>query len=127
MRSSDELGVLADTFNSMVDNLKKAYTEIKSSNEELNGLKNNLEVLIDERTKELKKSNIELNIALSEVSTLKGLLPICSSCKKIRDDNGYWNQIENYISTRSQAEFTHSICPGCAKKLYPDIYNKKPV
>ena len=112
---SDEFGVLADTFNSMVSNLKKAHTEITSANAELSGFKNNLEILVEERTK-------DLNNALSEVNNLKGLLPICSSCKNIRDDNGYWSQIEKYISTHSQAEFTHSICPSCAKKLYPDMY-----
>jgi len=59
--------------------------------------------------------------ALAEVKTLSGLLPICSSCKKIRDDKGYWNKIEEYIHKHSEAQFSHSICPGCAKKLYPDL------
>jgi PAS domain S-box-containing protein len=63
----------------------------------------------------------ELEKALSEVKALSGLLPICSSCKKIRDDMGYWNQIESYIHKHSEAQFSHSICPECAKKLYPDI------
>lgn len=62
-----------------------------------------------------------LEKALSEVKALSGLLPICASCKKIRDDKGYWNQIESYISKHSEAQFSHGICPGCAKKLYPDI------
>ena len=57
----------------------------------------------------------------SEVKTLGGFLPICSSCKKIRDDNGYWNQIERYIGDHSEAEFSHGICPDCARKLYPDL------
>lgn len=57
----------------------------------------------------------------SEVKTLRGLLPICSSCKKIRDDNGYWNQIERYIDDHSEAKFSHDICPDCARKLYPDL------
>jgi hypothetical protein len=56
-----------------------------------------------------------------ENQTLKGFLPICASCKKIRDDQGYWNQIESYIKKHSQAEFSHSICPDCAEKLYPGI------
>jgi hypothetical protein len=60
----------------------------------------------------------ELQKALSEIKTLSGLLPICSSCKKIRDDKGYWNQIELYIRDRSEAEFSHGICPPCAEKLY---------
>jgi hypothetical protein len=58
---------------------------------------------------------------VKENKTLKGFLPICASCKKIRDDQGYWNQIESYIKARSQAEFSHSICPDCAEKLYPGI------
>ncbi len=60
----------------------------------------------------------ELKSALEKVKTLSGFLPICASCKKIRDDKGYWNQIEKYISTHSQAEFTHSICPDCMAELY---------
>ncbi len=70
----------------------------------------------------------ELQKALQEIKTLHGLIPICASCKKIRDDQGYWNQIEKYISERSEAEFSHSICPECTKKLYPDLadeLNKK--
>lgn len=63
----------------------------------------------------------ELQTALSEVKTLRGLIPICATCKKIRDDKGYWKQIESYIREHSDAEFSHSICPHCAKKLYPDL------
>jgi HAMP domain-containing protein len=63
----------------------------------------------------------ELQQALSEVRTLTGLLPICSHCKKIRDDKGYWNSIESYIHEHSEAEFSHSICRECAEKLYPDM------
>lgn len=61
----------------------------------------------------------ELEEALSDVKTLSGLLPICSHCKGIRDDQGYWKQIEIYISEHSTANFTHSICPDCVKKFYP--------
>lgn len=63
----------------------------------------------------------ELREALSEVKKLSGLLPICVSCKKIRDDKGYWNQIESFIRDRSEADFSHSICPDCAKKLYQGL------
>jgi PAS domain S-box-containing protein len=63
----------------------------------------------------------ELQKALGDVKRLSGFLPICSSCKKIRDDEGYWNQIEAYIRDHSEAEFSHSICPDCAKKLYPEL------
>lgn len=63
----------------------------------------------------------QLQEALAKVKTLSGLLPICASCKKIRDDNGYWNQIEAYIRDHSEAEFTHSLCPECAKKLRSEL------
>ena len=74
---------------------------------------------------EREKLISELKEALAKVRTLSGLLPICSSCKKIRDDKGYWKQIESYLSDHSEAEFSHGICPECAKKLYPefDIYS----
>jgi PAS domain S-box-containing protein len=65
----------------------------------------------------------ELTDALTNIKTLRGLLPICSSCKKIRDDHGYWNQIESYIKTHSEADFTHGICPDCIERLYGDLYN----
>lgn len=58
---------------------------------------------------------------VSEIKRLRGLLPICSSCKKIKDDAGYWNQIEVYICEHSEAEFTHGICPDCLKRLYPEF------
>ena len=59
--------------------------------------------------------------ALSEIRVLRGFLPICASCKKIRDDQGYWNQIESYIRDHSEAEFSHSVCPDCCNRLYPEI------
>lgn len=65
---------------------------------------------------------LELRQALSEIKTLSGLLPICASCKKIRDDNGYWEQVESYVGKHSDAQFSHSICPECIKKLYPEYY-----
>jgi PAS domain S-box-containing protein len=74
--------------------------------------------------KEREKLISELREALAGIRTLKGLLPICSSCKKVRDDKGYWNQIEAYVSEHSEAEFTHGICPECAQKLYPGYYEK---
>jgi len=63
--------------------------------------------------------------AQSEIKTLSGLLPICASCKKIRNDDGYWEQIESYIRQHSEAEFSHGICPDCARKLYPEYYQEK--
>ena len=64
----------------------------------------------------------ELLGALDKVKTLSGLLPICSHCKKIRDDKGHWNQIEAYLRDHSEANFSHGLCPDCAKKLYPEFY-----
>jgi len=66
----------------------------------------------------------ELKQALSEVKTLRGFLPICANCKKIRDDRGYWNRIEAYIEEHSDAQFSHGICPECARKLYPAYYKE---
>ena len=79
---------------------------------------------ITERTRlEEEKSNlvIELQDALAKVKQLSGFIPICASCKKIRDDEGYWSQVETYISKHSEALFSHGICPDCMRKLYPDF------
>ncbi|MFC1743154.1 hypothetical protein ACFL35_04105 [Candidatus Riflebacteria bacterium] len=78
------------------------------------------------REKEKEELIAELQEALSKIKTLKGLLPICATCKKIRRDEGYWEQIEVYIREHSEADFTHSVCPPCAKELYGiDIIEKK--
>jgi hypothetical protein len=70
---------------------------------------------------DIRRTQKKLQEAEDEIKTLKGIIPICSSCKNIRDDKGYWNQIECYIIKHSDADFTHSICPKCAKELYPDL------
>ena len=77
--------------------------------------------------KRLEEQNAELQDALTKIKTLKGLLPICANCKKIRDDRGYWNQIEAYIEQHSEALFSHGLCPECLEKLYADQewYQKK--
>ena len=71
--------------------------------------------------KDRDKLIVDLQKSLSEVKTLREFLPICSHCRKIRDDKGYWNQIESYIQEHSETEFSHGICPECAKKHFPDI------
>ncbi|HIJ77889.1 MAG: hypothetical protein OEY01_01100 [Desulfobulbaceae bacterium] len=86
---------------------RKVHIEIQRHREQL-------EAMVRERTQELQK-------AQAEVKILSGFLPICSSCKKIRDDQGYWSQIEEYIRDHSEAEFTHSICPDCVNRLYPGL------
>jgi len=125
----------------------RAYSShLKMINDELVIHKTRLEGLVDDRTSELSKAyekiqnelrakevvegvlreeKRKLEDALSEVKALSGLLPICASCKKIRDDSGYWNQIEKYISEHSEATFSHGLCPDCAKKLYPEIIDKE--
>jgi len=67
----------------------------------------------------------ELQEALASVKTLSGMLPICASCKKIRDDAGYWTQVEAYLMKHTDAHFSHGLCPDCAEKLYPEIFRKK--
>lgn len=71
-------------------------------------------------SRELRKKNRELQDARDKVRTLSGLLPICSYCKKIRDDKGYWDTVEGYISSKSDASFSHGICPCCLKKNFPE-------
>jgi hypothetical protein len=68
----------------------------------------------------------DLQDALANVKSLSGLLPICAGCKKIRDDQGYWNQVESYIQKHSDARFSHSMCPDCMKKWYPDLVKDSP-
>ena len=74
---------------------------------------------------EREKLIADLQEALAKIKTLKGLLPICSFCKKIRDDQGYWKQMEVYVRDHSNADFSHSICPECARKHYPHLYKEK--
>jgi DNA-binding response OmpR family regulator len=74
------------------------------------------------RELELRRSNEELQMALKEVKVLRGLIPICASCKKIRNDGGFWQQLEEYLSEHSEAEFSHGLCQPCIKKLYPGVY-----
>ena len=75
-----------------------------------------------EREAELCRINEDLQRALREVKVLRGLIPICASCKKIRNDGGFWQQLEEYIGEHSEAEFSHGLCQPCLKKLYPGVY-----
>lgn len=93
-----------------------------ASNTALRQLNSELEQRVHERTADLQTANTSLQEALVNIKTLRGLLPICAACKKIRDDAGYWNQIESYISARSEAQFSHGICPECTVRLYPELF-----
>jgi|GEM_PF-6537853 len=128
-----ENDLLLTAFGSLILQATDALTTI-SYLEELQQHRENLESQIKERTRELERSNSilldeiterkktenRLKNALNEIDTLEGIFPICSNCKSVRDDNGNWKNIEQYISKHSKAEFSHSLCPTCLKKLYPE-------
>jgi hypothetical protein len=82
---------------------------------------------LSDKINELQKKQKELQIAYDEIRKLEGIIPICTKCKKIRDSDGYWNQVESYIEQHSEAQFSHGICEQCAKELYGDDkwYQKK--
>jgi len=84
--------------------------------------------ITDRRAAEKERERLvaDLQNAVSEIRTLRGLLPICSSCKRVRDDSGYWSQIETYIGKHADVRFSHGLCPDCAKKLYPEVFDKEP-
>ncbi len=79
---------------------------------------------LQEQNGELARLNGELAETLEKIKVLEGILPICSFCKKIRDDKGYWSQVESYITRHSKAMFSHSVCPECARDNYPEIFHK---
>ncbi|MGD2080201.1 MAG: PAS domain-containing protein [Nitrospirota bacterium] len=92
-------------------------TQRKESERELERHRYRLEELVEARTAALTLANRELQDALSKIRALKGLIPICAWCKKVRDDQGYWNLLETYIKDHSDADFTHGICPECLVRL----------
>jgi len=84
---------------------------------------------VTERRKiELEREKLigELRDAIADIRTLRGLLPICASCKKIRGDGGYWQNLEQYVTAHSEAQFSHGLCPDCMKKLYPEFIDQDP-
>jgi len=87
-------------------------------------LKRRSEDALNVKNVELSKTNAALQETLEKVKTLQGMLPICASCKKVRDDGGYWNQIETYLQEHTDATFTHGLCPDCREKLYPELMRK---
>jgi hypothetical protein len=101
----------------LIAQLKSEIAERQLIEEDLRKARDFLEERVAERTAELQQ-------AMDKVKVLRGLLPICSSCKKIRDDQGYWTQLETYIHRHSEAEFTHGLCPNCAEALFQDYIEK---
>jgi hypothetical protein len=97
------------------------FRAMASSRDELRGMNEKLSSLSAEQTTLI----VKLQDALAKIKTLRGLLPICASCKKIRDDKGYWSQIEVYVRDHSDAEFSHGLCPGCAQKYYDQLAHMK--
>ena len=114
-------GLIASIILFLIWHNKVLKSKVRQKTKELKEFNTNLEAIVIERTKELSEVNEQLKNSLQEVKKLSGFLPICASCKKIRDDKGYWNQIEEYITTHSEAQFSHSICHECAKKIYPEL------
>jgi hypothetical protein len=100
------------------EELQREITKRKQIEEELRNYEEQLEEMVDQRTRELQ-------LAVANVKMLTGMLPICASCKNIRDDEGYWHQVEVYIRSHSEVEFSHGICPECTTKLYPNLVLKQ--
>jgi methyl-accepting chemotaxis protein len=109
--SKDEIGELARKFKQMAKNLSTITVSRDRLIEEIN----------ERKKAEVEREKVinELQQALAEIKTLRGIVPICSFCKQIRDDKGYWNQVESYIREHTEAEFSHGICPKCMAKHYP--------
>lgn len=113
-KGQNEIKILEQAFNEMLLKLLANRNDIQAFNQ-------TLELNVQERTLQLSKKNEELQQALEEVRTLRGILPICSFCKKIRNDDGYYEQIESYIHKHSEVDFSHTVCPACLKEHYPDF------
>jgi len=113
--AKDEIGQLSGAFDKMTADLKKSVVSINELNKEI-GERKRIE-------QEREKLISELTEALNKVKQLNGMLPICANCKKIRNDDGYWQQVEAYISENADVEFSHGICPDCVKELYPEYYD----
>lgn len=106
LRTHDEFDDLVSAFNTMGEDLGTARRENERVLDELRASRDHLTASVDERTRDLQATRERLQM-------LRGLLPICSSCKKIRDDKGYWQQVEQFVETYTEARFTHGVCPDC--------------
>jgi HAMP domain-containing protein len=118
MRTFDEFDDLIEAFNAMSEELSQARGQADQAMVQLRDARDHLEARVKDRTQALET-------ALEKVQVLSGLLPICCSCKKIRNDQGYWQQVEQFVSMHTGARFSHSFCPECGLKFYGDILSKK--
>ena len=116
-----ELSELTKAFNQMSRELRSERDELESRVIERTDKLNDLNLQLTKEVHNHKKTIDELELTLKEVKTLSGLLPICSHCKNIRNDKGYWQRVESYIGEHSEAKFSHGICPDCLKKYYPEF------
>lgn len=116
IETNDEFGNLADSFNKMAQNLRNTMAS-----------KDELSHEIEQRKlAELEKEKLigKLQDTLAEIKTLRGILPLCSFCKKVRNDKGYWEQVDIYLQKYSEANISHGVCPECAEKYYAEEYAK---
>lgn len=114
----------------------KNHLELKRQRDLLNSRAEELQILNSELAREVQERRSvqisneqlisELRKANAEVKTLSGLLPVCASCKQVRDDQGYWSQLETYLKKHTEISFSHGLCLDCAHKLYPEYYDKTP-
>jgi HAMP domain-containing protein len=139
-RTGDELDQLVESFNTMSRQLHETRLTQQAAELALRRSRDELEVRVTERTRELTAANAQLRNeiaerqrleesqrqtvdalqkALGNVRVLTGLLPICAQCKKIRNDQGYWTQVEEFVTQHSDAQFSHGLCPECAARLFP--------
>jgi HAMP domain-containing protein len=117
-RTFDEFDDLAEAFNTMSGALGGTRADLERVIAELKASQQGLENRVEERTRQLRET-------VEKMDVLSGLLPICCSCKKIRDDQGYWQQVENFVAEHTGARFTHGICPECTVKLYGKIIQEE--
>jgi C4-dicarboxylate-specific signal transduction histidine kinase len=99
--------------------LRQRHTEVAAAHAEVAALNAGLELRVQERTADLEQ-------ALAQVKRLQGLLPMCAWCKKVRDDDHYWHSVEDYISQRTDARFSHGICPECSSRVLRDVHGDDP-
>lgn len=116
-RTFDEFDDLVEAFNRMNEQLERSHQATDRALQEVSEARDQLETRVKERTRELEE-------ALEKVQVMRGLLPICASCKKVRDDRGYWQQVEMFVESHTDARFTHGICPECVTRLYGHLYDR---